>query len=245
MPIIEPLADRNAPLSQSDILKGVSLFVTHKPWGEDGGSGRKTEHPLGLVLSRPCVAAHKDRVIVAAIEKYKKPPPEFEDFDEAHEFFKEIRDGHTTLDLFYLGQMPGYEGSFCARLDSLHTIRIPTDLADMAAFLAACRIGILNSNFARDLHLRLFRAFASLGFDDSAWFSTEDLRTVVMVADRDTKRLEAELSDVQLKLQAGGAQSFTHETERKKLESKQAELPKKINALQIKTSPFREELNRR
>lgn len=245
MPIIESLADQTPPLSQGDILKGVSLFVTHKPWEEDGGSGKKTDHALGLVLSRACVAAHKDRVIVAAIEKYKKPPPAFEDFDEAHEFFKEIRDGHTTLDQFYLGQVPGYEGSFCARLDSLHTIRIPTDRADMTAFLATRRIGMLNIDFTRDLHLRLFRAFASLGFDDNAWFSTEDLRTVIMAADRDVKRLEADLSEVQLQLQAGATQGFTHEAERKKLEKNQVGLREKIDALQKKVNPFREELKQR
>jgi hypothetical protein len=245
MPIIESITDQNFPLSQGDILKGVSLFVTHEPWKEDGGSGRKMEHPLGLVLSRPCAAAHKNCVIVAAIEKYKNPPPEFEDFDHAHEFFKAIRDGHTTLDLFYLGQIPGYEGSFCARFDSLHTIRIPTGQADMTAFLAARRIAVLNSDFARDLHLRIFRAFASLGFDDNAWFSTDDLRTLVMAADRDIKQLEADLSNIQLKLQAGGTQGFTHETARGKLENEQAKLQKKIDALREKTSPFREELNRR
>ncbi len=245
MPIIEPVANQTAPLSQGDILKGVSLFVTHEPWGDDGGGGRKTEHPLGLVLSRPCAAAHRNRVVVAAIEKYKNPPPDFEDFDNAHEFFKEIRDGHTTLDLFYLGQVPGYEGSFCARFDSLHTIRIPSDQATMSTFLATRRIGVLNIDFARDLHLRIFRAFASLGFDDHAWFSTDDLRTLIMAADRDLRRLEAELCDIQLQLHAGGTQSFIHGAEKKKLESKQAELQKKIDALQKKASPFREELNRR
>ncbi len=84
MPIIEPVRDQNAPLSQGDILKGVSLFSTRKSWTDDGGEPERTHRGLALVLSRPCVATHDEWVLVAAVEKYKnKPPAEFESYDEA------------------------------------------------------------------------------------------------------------------------------------------------------------------
>ena len=176
MPIIEPLFDRNAHLSQGDILKGVSLFLTTKTWDE-GGGGKKTDHSLCLVVSRPCVAAHKEKIIVAAIERYKnKRPDQFESRVEARYYYEDIRDGFSAPDQFYLGQIPGYDGSFCARLDSLHTIQIPVDSQAKAEFASRFRIAVLSADFCRDLHLRVFRAIASLGFDDHRWFATDELR---------------------------------------------------------------------
>jgi hypothetical protein len=142
MPIIEPVHDQRVPLSQGDILKGVSLFSTKKSWTDGGGEPDRTNRGLALVVSRPCAAAHDEWVLVAAVEKYKnKPPAEFESYDEAKQFFIEIRDGLTTPDQFYLGQIPGYEGSFCGRLDSLHTIQVPKSGTDeRQAFLAAARL---------------------------------------------------------------------------------------------------------
>ena len=244
MPIIEPVRDTSAPLSQGDILKGVSLFLTQKPWESDGGASKKTDHTLCLVLSRPCVGEHKDRLIISAVEKYKNTPPEFEDFNEVQEFYKQIRDGHAKLDLFYLGQVPEFTGSFCARLDSLHTIRVPADGPDKAALLAR-RIGTLHIDFARDLHVRIFRAFASLGFDDHQWFPVEDLRTVVMLAERDEARINADLLAVQVKLQAGTSQAFSHDSERKKLETSEADLRKKLEKIQKEAKPYCDELAKR
>jgi len=45
--------------------------------------------------------------------------------------------------------------------------------------LAARRTLTLHPDFARDLHMRVLGAFASLGFDDHSWLSTEDLRWLV------------------------------------------------------------------
>jgi hypothetical protein len=74
MPIIEPVPDQNAPLCQGDILKGVCLFSTKRSWSDGGGEPVGTNRALGLVLSRPCVAAH-DEWVVAAVGKYKNKPP--------------------------------------------------------------------------------------------------------------------------------------------------------------------------
>jgi hypothetical protein len=247
MPIIEPIADGNALLSQGDILKGVTLFSTRKSWTAEGGEAECTNRALCLVLSRPCVAAHDDWILVAAVEKYKnKPPADFESYDEAKQFFIEIRDGLTTPDQFYLGQVPGYEGNFCARFDSLHTVQFPSkSSAERQAFTIAARIARLNEEFVHDLHLRLFRAFASLGFDDRRWFSTEDLRALVAIADRDESKKSADLLAVKAKLTLGQSQGFHHESERKKLERDLARLQAELENLLEDTKAYKEELSRR
>jgi hypothetical protein len=66
MPIIEP-ARPGAPLTQGDILSGVALFATKGSWEERGGQAAVTTSDLCLVLSRPCVAAHKRHVVVAGV----------------------------------------------------------------------------------------------------------------------------------------------------------------------------------
>src|SRR5262245_34629966 len=116
-------------------------------------------------------------------------------------------------------------GSFCGRLDSLHTIQVPkSGTAERQAFLASARIASLNREFTRDLHLRIFRAFASLGFDDHCWFSSGDLRALVAVADRDEAKHQADLLAVRAKLKVGESQGFHHESEKKKLEEEAARL---------------------
>jgi hypothetical protein len=193
------------------------------------------------------VAAHDEWVLVAAVEKYKnKPPVEFESFDEAKQFFIEIRDGLTTPDQFYLGQIPGYDGSFCGRFDSLHSIQIPrSGTAERQAFLASARIASLNQEFAHDLHLRIFRAFASLGFDDHRWFSSDDLRALVAVADRDEAKHNADLLTVRARLKLGESQGFHHESEKKKLEKEGTRLEEVLAKLREQIAPFRGELARR
>src|SRR3954467_6207950 len=69
MPIIEP-ARSGAPLTQGDLLSGVALFATKGSWDEKGGQAAVVKSELCLVLSRPCVAAHKKHVVVAAVVKF-------------------------------------------------------------------------------------------------------------------------------------------------------------------------------
>src|SRR5436309_2337193 len=66
MPIIEP-ARTGTPLTQGDLLSGIALFATKGSWDEKGGQASVVKSELCLVLSRPCVAAHKKHVVVAAI----------------------------------------------------------------------------------------------------------------------------------------------------------------------------------
>jgi hypothetical protein len=247
MPIIQPVNDPSTPLSQGDILKGVCLFSTKKSWAPNGGEPAPTPNTLSLVLSRPCVAAHGASIVVALIEQYKnKAPVEFSSYEAALDFFTAIRDGQTTPDLFYLGQIPNIPGVYCARFDSVHTIQVPKEgTSERQAFLAASRIGRLDEAFAHDLHVRHFRAFASLGFDDHGWFSTDDLRVLVAVADKDEKKLQADLAAITARLELGQSQGFHHESEKKKHEKDAAAVIAKIAELSEKIAPYRVELAKR
>jgi hypothetical protein len=244
MPIIEQVAP-DTPLTQGDILKGVSLFSTRKAW-ENGGESVKSQAQLCLVVSRPCLALHGEWVTVTAIERYKNRPPEFSSFDRAQTFYKEIRDGLTAPDNFYLGQIGGFEGSCCARFDSFHKIQLPKDGTDeRAAFVREHRIGRLHTDFAHDVHLRLFRAFASLGFDDHRWFPNADLQVLVTIAEKELASKKAELLGVQQKLQLGQSQGFHNEDQKKSLEKEEACLKEALEAMADAAQPYRDELTRR
>lgn len=200
MPIIEP-ARPDALLTQGDILNGVSLFTTKGSWEPKGGQAAVAKFGLCIVLSRPCVAAHKKHAIVAGIAKYTDSVPKTVDnFEKVLDFLTNARDGHFAPDVFYLGQLPGHTGRFCARLDSLHTIELPEG-TQRSQFLAERRLCTLHPDFARDLHLRLFGACANLGFEDHRWPSLEDLRWLVdqgkadiTAAELTVRQLEAQKS---------------------------------------------------
>jgi hypothetical protein len=121
-------------------------------------------------------------------------PADGEGAKEILEFLRTIRDGDTTPDKLYLGQIPDLgDGRFRANLDSLHTIKVPNDV-QLTAFLQRGRIGRLAQDFVRDLHIRAFRAFASLGFDDHRWMTDEDLNWLVQTARKEFAELEAQLA---------------------------------------------------
>ena len=63
----EPNAD--SPLSQGDILAQISLFITANVCGK--AEPAKVPGELCIVISRPCVLAHKPRFLVAAIDAYE------------------------------------------------------------------------------------------------------------------------------------------------------------------------------
>lgn len=244
MPIVVPVPDPNTPLSQGDILKGVLLFYTGAP-----GTAVAHKSPYCLVISRPCVTAHKNRVVVAAVERYKNDDvlKQLESYDEAKEFYADIRDGKSSPDQFYLGQLEGEKGSFCARLDSLHTIELPPEnKPDRQQFVTSVRVACLDAAFTHDLHQRLFRAFASLGFDDHSWYSTADLRVLVglgevALADANKQHLEAK-SQVDVK---ESQDAFKNMKERANLEAEVANKQQAVEALNAELVPLRAELARR
>jgi hypothetical protein len=237
MPIVE-LPKPGAPLTQGDILKGITLFSTKDSWA--GGVHVEAPFDMCLVVSRPCAIAHKQHVIVAGIANYPDGvPKEANDFERVLDFLTGRRDGIRSPDLFYLGHLPAETGRFCARMDSLHTIHIPSDQAVMDEFLKVNRVASLIADFARDLHLRIFSAFASLGFEDNSWFSTEDLEWLVNQGRSDISKAEHSVNDLLTQKSSLAAQG--KQFAEKSLTSAEA----KLDELRTKVAPFEAELKRR
>ena len=203
MPIIETKSS-SEPLSQGDILSGIALSVTSSDGGEEPFV--QTQKKLCLVLSRPCNGIRGKTLVVASIEKFNEKFPSHDDFAAFDRFLRRMRDGEQTIDLMYLGQIPNYSGRFCCRFDSLHTIEVPTD-EHRATFIDNHRKLSLHPDFVRDLHVRLTRAFASLGFEDINWMSTPDLKLGVSIARKDLANLDAKIESAKVaseELEAGG-----------------------------------------
>jgi hypothetical protein len=74
MPIIEQTPEEST-LSQGDVLQEVRLYSTKKCWGPDGGEAVIANKRLCLVVSRPCVARHKESVTVIAVERMEDGIP--------------------------------------------------------------------------------------------------------------------------------------------------------------------------
>jgi hypothetical protein len=196
MPILIE-ASPNAPITQGDILSGLALFATEENWGETGSS-YKVKSPLCMVVSRPCAVLHKRQIIVAAIERVVVPlPRDMKTVETVRQFLEELRDGGGSPDRFYLGQqIPNFrkEGRFFARLDSLHTVKVPPS-EQLAELLRVHRIATLADDFRRDLHRRVFSAFATLGFDDFGWYPNQDLDWIIAVAEQEVSSLERDIKE--------------------------------------------------
>ncbi len=191
MPIIEPPGDSET-LSQGDVLSGVNLFTTKGGWEGDSGKSAKFSQQLCLVLSRPCVVEHKPTIVVAAVDEYQSDVPKsgMDSFKKVKVFLENMRDGGRSRDTFYLGQLPEKSGRFCARLDAIFTIQVPP-APDQLPKLLKKRIGSLNPDFVRDLHIRLFASFASLGFHDQNWLSDDDLNWLVGAATSELANMDS------------------------------------------------------
>jgi hypothetical protein len=203
MAIIEPHS-RGTPLSQGDILKGIRLFLTRK--GTDAGDSTASEAKFGLclVLSRQCVVEHKQSLIVAGVMKYSDDVSPELTFQEVIDFLETARDGVNAPDQFYLGHLPDLPGRYCARLDSLHTVELPPKPEDRQAFVDAHRIAQLNKDFVRDLHIRVHRAFANMGFEDYQWLSDVDLKLVVAKGYSEIRKVEEDQQMARLTRESSG-----------------------------------------
>jgi hypothetical protein len=239
MPIIENPAP-DAPLSQGDILKDVNLFATGEGWHPTNGEPKKTTHRLCLVLTRPCGIVHKEAVIVAGVEKLQDDVPrEMAEFGKVLSFLNTLRDGLTSPDIFYLGQLPRLTGRYGARFDALHTIQIPLVGEERKAFVKAKRLGVLHVDFVRDLHARLFRAVASLGFDDHSWLSDPDLKWLVECG-------KAELAHLQAEVQKHRSQQSSQEARGGRFEAKDLlKAEQHAQELADRISPYETEYRRR
>jgi hypothetical protein len=174
------------------------------------------------------------------VDSYKVDKPAKADtFKKVHDFLVHMRDGRDTPDVFYLGHLPGKKGRYGCRLDAIFTVGLPPSGPERDAFVRQHRIGTLSTAFARDLHVRLFVAFASLGFDDHQWFSDEDLVWLVAKGREDLSRTEQELRSAQrarAEAEASGKQ-FSQKDLTQKME-----VMKKI---QRDLRPFEDEAERR
>lgn len=179
MPIVLP-ADSSRPLEQGDILANIVTIRTPA-----SGPVVQKSRLFVLVLSRPCNALRDGYVVVAPIEP--KPFPDLKHAESPRELvdaFERIRDGDGRPDGFYLGALDSQSSvRHVARLDELYTIEVPKAEPDRFGFLQLHRKFRLEAEYVRDLHLRVFRAFSSLGFDDTGWWSDQDLELVVRRCD--------------------------------------------------------------
>jgi hypothetical protein len=245
MPIIE-IPEKSSPLTQGDILSDVSLFTTSKSWEEHGGETDKLHLSLCMIISRPCSVANKQKITVAEVAPFTGSlPANIECFEDITSAFADIRDGLSSPDVFYLGQLPGKQGSFGARLDSLHSIGFSKNSTDRVVLAENKRIARLNIDFARDLHLRLIRSFSSLGFDDIGWFTDADLQNAIFVGSRDRKMLESDELDIQRKIHSSQSQGKPVENILKSLKSELSKTQKKLASLVDMLSPYEAELSKR
>jgi len=234
MPILNEARD-DAPLTQGDVLKDIPLFATGQGWSQSGESPTKVKSPLCLVLSRPCALLHQKQIIVAAIERNTtEPPREVKIFEKVHEYLVQLRDGFDTPDRFYLGQIPGFPepGRYFARLDSLYTLRMPP-AKELPGLLAKCRIAELNADFQRDLHRRIFSAFAVLGFDDYGWYSDEDLKWLVQTGETELSQLETQIKEKESQISRNHASGTSDRNEN---------LTREVDRLSEKLTQSRQEL---
>lgn len=241
MPILEP-PNPNAPLTQGDVLKEVLLHTTSKKWDENGGRAESRDTQLSLVISRPCVAAHKSHVVVAAIRcRNERHPKDVNSFQQIRDFLTSIRDGTSSPDRFYLGQIPGQAvGRYYAELDSLHTIGVPS-VNERTEILQKHRVATLTVEFQRDLHLRLFRSFASMGFDDDAWFADQDLEWVVSAGQSELSQIDAEIA----KLTAIAAGDVASGTDQSGKSADTSKLNKQRDPLKLELDRYIAERERR
>jgi hypothetical protein len=202
MAIIESIAE-SEPFSQGDIFQGIKLYASRDCSQPDDDKAKKLDHPFCLVVSRPCNCLHKNHVIVVPVEKLKDGiPKDANTFSSLMDFLVSLRDGYDSPYVFYLGEIDSYDGRFVARLDSFHTVKFPSEPTVLFEFVRDNRVGRLHVDFIRDLHLRIFRAFASLGFDDFGWFSDKDLNLAVSRGQADLAAAEAEVHGAQASMHA-------------------------------------------
>ena len=246
MPILR-IPQNNEPLTQGDVLSGLHVYASGNDWNVGGSAEYLEEYDLSLVLSRPCVVTHKRQVIVAAVKAIiEDVPAEVETFDNVRAFLHQLRDGHKSPDRFYLGQVPDWpKGRYYAHLDSLHSVAVPSN-PELQEFLTVKRVATLTDEFRRDLHIRLFSAFASLGFDDFGWLSDEDLTWLLEKGESELSQRRANLAGAKsevAKLEASGSQK--NEQHLDNLRGKALNLEKQVDKFETGLQGYRTESQKR
>ena len=188
MPILEPASD-DGEIMQGDLL--VDLTTTTPMHGAQSVS--ITDRVL--VVSRNGVAAGAEFIVAARV--VERPITEVKaatSVSSLVRFFRKLRSGDGAPDTFYLGALNGDASKrYSAKFNLLHTIGIPTDPAARSEFIKKHRTHRLAPDYVRDMQLRLFRAFASMGFDDDGWWEEEDLAFVRRQDELELQAAEQEL----------------------------------------------------
>lgn len=192
MPIIQPATHK--AVRQGDILKGITLHAST----DLGVACKLPGRDYCVVVSRDCVIEHSKTVLVAAIRQFKPEDLKkvFEGgFERARRVFCGIRSGDGTPDHLYVGSLPDENKRFAIALKEIFTIKPRQDLV-------SSRVACLSPEYIRHLQVRIFQSIGMQGFDDNAWWATDDLRIMVSIGKKEVVGLEAEI--VQLET-AGGA----------------------------------------
>lgn len=234
MPIIEPVDD-SEELSQGDIICDVPLYTTDLE-----GTAKRVNESLCMVISRPCSACRDAVVNVVLVKQWINGLPESKTFDDALKVLKALRDGEGKVDLFYLGALPSKAERFVAILTNIFTVQVRRkDGKELDETIRKRRIARLHPDYVRDFHTKMFRAFASMGFDDLSWMSTEDLEYALLHARKDIQAVEAAITSLQI---SSASQAFlAQQTQNPQLDKEK----KKLAELNAKAAPYQQELDRR
>lgn len=242
MPILVP-RDAAEPLSQGDLLDGVRLYCTQ---AADQAPG-VWNHELGLVLSRPCVAVNKTRIIVAAVEPFAFQLPKdlkAQSLSDLVSLMADVRDADGS-DTFYLGEIPGVANvRYKARLDFIATIEVPVGADARANWTAARRKASLHIDFRRDMHTRLFLSIAKQGFEDIGWFSDQDLQMLIDFAQPKVTAAQQAVEEVTAAISQAQATN-TYRNKQKGLDKALNDAQGAYKKLADELKPFQDELRRR
>ena len=237
------------PLRQGDLLKGLTLYRC-----DPDGDPVALDDTMGVVVSRHCNALRAQTVLVAAIRQYRGNDLQSiaqgePSLDEMRRRFDALRNGDGQPDSFYLGTLRDHHNArFAARLDSIHAVEVPTDAAERDNWIESRRFARLSDEHRRHLHVRLFAAISSEGFDDLQWWADEDLEMIVLSGRRAIRQAEAQRDDVAMKLQLIDSESLLPKQMEKKRTGLCHEQAKAIQGLkdcQEALRPYEEELRRR
>ena len=237
MAILRP-ADPDAPLQQGDLLDDVLTATA------DGEGPHCSKPGMVLVVSRNCQALRSGHVIVARVVKRSLAglKEEANTLEDLITFFTQVRDGEGQPDTFYLGEIEaGSVDRYAAKFDQLFTIKVSEAAEERASYLEKHRRYSLSPEFAHDLHQRLFRAFASMGFDDDAWFTDADLKLIVGHGESQLASLDAAIGAAKSRLEVVVA-SGGNKKDEKDLNKALDELEPKATKLRQQLQPLQAEL---
>lgn len=197
MSIILPV-NNDDPLSQGDVIKGPKIIK----WSVDGPE--EIDVTAVVVVSRDCRCVlrqgsgsndNNNSIIVAPIQEIqdltvglKKLIADSDDgFDKTAELLRDLRDGLSTPDSFYIGELPNERRTtkYRVHLGLVANIYIST----MISYLPDGRVGRLSQEFIALMCQKMYGSICKVGFDDYRWHSDNDLLILHLAAKTDLANL--------------------------------------------------------